>query len=127
MSVITNHDALTARREAARAKILARNRAKTLVNVSCGTCGIASGAEKILEIMRAATAELGLPNVEFIRSGCMTYCYAEPTVSITRPDQAPATFGFVDEKRARALVSDFIARGEPVEGEIPVTYERVLL
>lgn len=127
MPVIPNKKSLAARRDAARAKIAARERSKTLVNVSCGTCGIASGAEQVWKAMHEAVKAHGVENVEFIRSGCMTYCYAEPTVTITRPEMAPVTFGHVDEKRATALVTEFIAKGDPVEGEIPVNYERVVL
>ena len=127
MSRIIDRKGLAARREAARAKIADLSRTKTLINVSCGTCGIASGAERVLAIMREAVRELGLADVEFIRSGCMTYCYAEPTVTVSRAGEEPVTFGYVDDKRAKALVSDFVARGEPVEGVIPVNYERVAL
>lgn len=127
MPTITDKKALVARREALRAKYMTRGRAKTMVNVSCGTCGIASGAERVLEVMREAVKAKGLEDVEFFRSGCMTYCYAEPTVSIARPEEAPVTFGHVDEKRALLLVNDFIVRGEPVDGVIHVNYERVVL
>ncbi len=127
MPAIPDRRALSARREAARAGLADRARNKTLVNVSCGTCGIASGAERVLEVMREAVRARGLDNVLFIRSGCMTYCYAEPTVSVTRAGEEAVTFGFVDEKCALALVNDFIARGEPVDGEISVAYERVIL
>ena len=127
MAIINNKESLVAWREAAKAKGLALQRTKTLVNVSCGTCGLASGADEVWKTMHKAAEECGLDSVEFIRSGCMTYCYAEPTVTITRPEAEPVTFGHVDEKRAKALVEKFITQGEMVEGEIPINYERVLL
>ncbi len=127
MPAIPDKKALIARRDAARAKLADRNRSKTLVNVSCGTCGIASGAERVLDAMREEVRIKGLADVEFIRSGCMTYCYAEPTVSITLPGREPVTFGRVNEKSAKALVDDYIARGEPVAGEIPPDFERITL
>ncbi len=126
MSAITSKEALIARREAARAKQRARGRSRVVVNVSCGACGIASGAEQVLDVMQKTAAKQELA-VDFFRSGCMTYCYAEPTVTITRPEHEPVTFGKVDENRARALVNKFIAKGEPVEGEIPAAFERVVL
>ena len=127
MPVINDRQALAARRQAAQARRKAVSRSKTLVNVSCGTCGLASGAEQALEAMRQEVKALKLKDVEFIRSGCMTYCFAEPTVTITRPDSEPVTFGKVDEKRARELVGEFILKGLPVPGEIAVGYERVVL
>ena len=127
MAKIADREALAAWRETARAKNAARNQGKTLVNVSCGTCGIASGAEHVLATMQEAVRIGKIENIEFIRSGCMTYCYAEPTVAISRPGEEPITFGFVDEKKALALVNNYIVKGEPVAGEIPVAYERVVL
>ena len=61
------------------------------------------------------------------QTGCMGYCYAEPTVEITLPGKAPVVFGGVDEAKARELVTEYVMKGEPVEGIIPVTYERVVL
>ena len=125
MSVIANKEALIARREAVRAKQKARG-SKAVVNVSSGTCGIASGADEVLRAMQKEAEASGL-SVEFFRSGCTTYCYAEPTVTIALPEREPVTFGFVNEKKAVDLVRTFIGRGEHVEGEIPVNYERVEL
>lgn len=127
MPVIHDRQALAARRQAAQAKRQALNRSKTLVNVSCGTCGLASGAENVLKAMQEAAKTLKIEDIEFIRSGCMTYCFAEPTVTITRSDSEPVTFGKVDEERAKALVGEFILNGLPVPGEIPNAYERVIL
>lgn len=127
MPVIHDRQALAARRQAAQAKRQAINRSKTLVNVSCGTCGIASGAEKILKVMQEEAKTLKIEDIEFIRSGCMTYCFAEPTVTITLSDSEPITFGKVDEERARALMGEYILKGLPVPGEIPNAYERVML
>ncbi len=127
MPPIANLEALERRRAEAQAKIRNRDRSRTLVNVSCGTCGIASGAEAVWEVMQKAVKELGLEKVDFLRSGCMTYCYAEPTVIITRPGASPVLFGKVDEKRAKRLVEDFIANNKPVEGVIITNFERVTL
>ncbi len=127
MPPIANREALERRRGEAQAKKRTRDRSRTLVNVSCGTCGIASGAELVWETMQKTVKELGLEKVDFLRSGCMTYCYAEPTVIITRPGANPVLFGKVDENRARKLVVDFIANNKPVDGVLITNYERVIL
>ena len=126
MSTIASIDALRARREA----ILARRKAresKIVINVSLATCSIAAGGKVALEAMQDEVALNGIANVEFMQSGCMTYCYAEPTVEITLPGKAPVVFGGVDEAKARELVTEYVMKGEPVEGVITVTYERVVL
>ena len=126
MSQIKSLDELKALRQDILARQQARNN-KVVINVSLATCSIAAGGKTALEAMQDEVAKQGLTNVEFMQSGCMTYCYAEPTVEITLPAKAPVVFGGVDEAKARELVTEYVMKGEPVEGIIPVTYERVVL
>ena len=126
MSTIASLDALRARREDILARQKARN-GKIVINVSLATCSIAAGGKVAMEAMQDEVAKNGLTGVEFMQSGCMTFCYAEPTVEITLPGKAPVVFGGVDEAKARELVTEYVMKGEPVEGIIPVTYERVVL
>jgi NADP-reducing hydrogenase subunit HndB len=100
---------------------------KPVINVSLATCGIASGGREVMAALQEEVAAQGL-DVEFMQSGCMTYCYAEPTVQITLPGQAPVTFGPVDAEKAKLLVDKYVKSGEMVAGVgvIPVGYERVV-
>ena len=126
MSTIRSLEDLKAKRQ----EILDRKavaKGKTIINVSLATCSIAAGGKVALEAMQDEVALNGIANVEFVQSGCMTFCYAEPTVEITLPGKAPVVFGGVDEAKARELVTEYVMKGEPVEGIIPVTYERVVL
>ncbi len=99
---------------------------KPLVNVSLATCSVASGGRDVLAAMQAEAAALGL-DVEFMQSGCMTYCFAEPTVEVTLPGQEPVVFGYIDTEKAKILVQKYIKDGELIEGVIPVGYERIVL
>ncbi|UJX42584.1 (2Fe-2S) ferredoxin domain-containing protein [Desulfovibrio sp. JY] len=126
MSTIRSLEDLKAKRQ----EILDRKavaKGKTIINVSLATCSIAAGGKVAMEAMQDEVAKNGLTGVEFMQSGCMTYCYAEPTVEITLPGKTPVVFGGVDENRARELVTEYVMKGEPVEGIIPVNYERVVL
>jgi NADP-reducing hydrogenase subunit HndB len=100
---------------------------KPLVNVSLATCSIASGGNAVMAAMKEEVAAQGL-DVEFMQSGCMTYCYAEPTVQITLPGKEPVMFGPVDAEKAKLLVDKYVKSGEMAEGVgvIPVGYERVV-
>ena len=126
MSTIRSLDDLKAKRQEILDRKAAKN-GKTIINVSLATCSIAAGGKVALEAMQDEVAKNGLTGVEFMQSGCMTYCYAEPTVEITLPGKAPVVFGGVDEAKARELVTEYVMKGEPVEGIIPVNYERVVL
>jgi NADP-reducing hydrogenase subunit HndB len=99
---------------------------KVVVNVSLATCGIASGGREVMAALQDEVKAQGLSNVEFVQSGCMTYCYAEPTVEISLPGKEPVVFGKVDAEKAKVLVEKYIKNGEMVDGVIPVGYERVV-
>ncbi len=126
MSTIKTLDELKAKRQEILDRAAAK-KSKAVINVSLATCSIAAGGKTALEAMQDEVAKNGLTGVEFMRSGCMTYCFAEPTVEITLPGKDPVVFGNVDEAKARALVTEYVMKGEPVEGIIPVNYERVVL
>lgn len=95
---------------------------KTQIRVAMATCGIASGAKAVMEYF---IEELDKRNVDAVvmQTGCMGYCYAEPTVEITKPGEEPIVFGWVDEKKADAIIEKYIKQGELVEGIIPKNYE----
>jgi NADP-reducing hydrogenase subunit HndB len=55
----------------------------------------------------------------------MGYCYAEPTVEVTLPNQDPVVFGYVNNKKADDIIEKYIKTGELLEGIIPVNYEKI--
>lgn len=94
------------------------------VKVAMATCGIASGARPIFDYMQEELAKRNIP-AKVTQAGCMTYCYAEPTIEVTIPGKEPVTFGFVDLRKADEIIERFIRKGEEVEGIIPVDYQTV--
>lgn len=94
------------------------------VRVAMATCGIASGAKHIMDFF---LVQLDRRNIDAVvtQTGCMGYCYAEPTIEITLPGKEPVVFGEVDEKRADEIIEKYIKQGELVDGIIPVNYETV--
>jgi len=94
------------------------------IKVAMATCGIASGAKTVMDYM---ISELDKRNIEAVvtQTGCMGYCYAEPTIEVTLPGKDPLVFGYVDTKRADQIIEKYIKNGELVEGIIPVNYESI--
>ncbi|MDZ7614182.1 MAG: (2Fe-2S) ferredoxin domain-containing protein [Flavobacteriaceae bacterium] len=109
--------------EEANQKLVAENGNKKLVEikVAMATCGIASGAKSVMEFL---IEELPKRNIvaRVKKTGCMGYCYAEPTIEITMPDEEPMMFGYVDLKKADEIIEKFIKKGELVDGVIPINY-----
>jgi NADP-reducing hydrogenase subunit HndB len=92
-----------------------------MVRVAMATCGIASGARSVFDFMREELAKRNIP-AKVVQTGCMCYCFAEPTIEVTIPGKEPVTFGFVDTHKADEIIEKFIRKGEEVEGVIPVDY-----
>ena len=92
------------------------------VKVAMATCGIASGARTIMEFFQE---QLERRNVAAVvtQTGCMGYCYAEPTIEVKIPGEDPVVYGFVDLKRADQIIEKYIKTGELVDGIIPVNYQ----
>ena len=94
------------------------------VKVAMATCGIASGARPVFEYLKDELEKRNIP-ARVTQTGCMTYCYAEPTVEITIPGHPPVMFGDVTLKKADEIIEKFIRKGEPIEGIIPMIFETV--
>jgi NADP-reducing hydrogenase subunit HndB len=94
------------------------------VKVAMATCGIASGAKQVMETIISEANKLQIP-VVVTQTGCMGYCYAEPTVEVTKPGQDPVVFGYITPQKAEELVDKYLAGNEMLDGVIPVNYEKV--
>jgi len=94
------------------------------VKVAMATCGIASGAKEVMDFM---ITNLAKRNIDAIvtQTGCMGYCYAEPTIEVKIPGQDPVVYGYVDVKKADEIIEKHIKNGELVDGIIPVNYETI--
>ncbi len=94
------------------------------IKVSMATCGIASGAK---DTMNYLIEELDHQGVDAVvtQTGCMGYCYAEPTIELTIPGKAPVVYGFVNKTKALEIIEKHIKLYEMVDGIIPVAYSTI--
>jgi NADP-reducing hydrogenase subunit HndB len=129
MSKITSLADLKKKREEMKAGLDLRVRATdpesvVQVKVAMATCGIASGAKTVMEFF---LDQLEKRNIAAIvtQTGCMGYCYAEPTIEVKLPGQEPVVYGYVDLKRADVIIEKYIKTGELVDGIIPVNYRSI--
>jgi len=96
------------------------------VKVAMATCSIASGSKQVMEVIINECNKRNIP-VVVTQTGCMGYCYAEPTVEVTKPGQEPVVFGYITPLKAEELVAKYFVGNEMFEGVIPVNYEKVEL
>jgi NADP-reducing hydrogenase subunit HndB len=94
------------------------------VKVGMATCGIASGAK---ETMKYFVEELEQQAVDAVvtQTGCMGYCYAEPTVEVIVPGKEPVVFGFVNKNKAEEIIDTYIKKGQLIDGIIPITFKTI--
>ncbi len=100
--------------------------ADTLVQIKVGmaTCGIASGAKDTMNFFVEETSHQAIDAV-VTQTGCMGFCYAEPTVEVTLPGKEPVVFGNVDKTKAREIIDRYIIKGELVDGMIPMNFKTI--
>jgi NADP-reducing hydrogenase subunit HndB len=94
------------------------------IKVAMATCGIASGAKVVMDYL---VTELDKRNIDAIvtQTGCMGYCYAEPTIEVKLPNQDAIVFGYVNTKKADQIIEKYIKNGELVDGIIPQNYKTI--
>jgi NADP-reducing hydrogenase subunit HndB len=129
MSKVKNLQDLKKMRDELKGKINLREKSDNSesmvqVKVSMATCGIASGARETMNYM---IDELDNHAIDAVvtQTGCMGYCYAEPTIEVTLPGEKPLVFGNVNTKKASEIIEKYIKNGELVDGIIPDSYETI--
>ena len=120
---------LKRKQEEVKSRIDLRNRAENpdslvQVKVAMATCGIASGAKEVMEYF---VEELDKRRIDAVvtQTGCMGYCFAEPTVEITLPGKEPMVFGYVNARKADEIIERYIKEEELVDGIIPRNYNTI--
>ena len=94
------------------------------VKVTMATCGIASGSRPVFDFMKTELEKRSIPAL-VSQTGCMSYCYAEPTIEVIIPGKEPVIFGYVNLKKADEIIERFIRKGELVDGIIPVNFKTI--
>ncbi|MBB4621673.1 MULTISPECIES: (2Fe-2S) ferredoxin domain-containing protein [Parabacteroides] len=94
------------------------------IKVAMATCGIAAGAKEVMSYFIEA---LDRERVDALvtQTGCMGYCYAEPTVEITVPGKEPIVFGRVNKTKVDEIITSYIKQGILIDDIIPVNYNSV--
>ena len=85
---------------------------KPRILVGTATCGRASGALAVLEVIKS---ELAKRNIEAIitRVGCIGLCYAEPLIDIVKPNRPRICYGNVTPEIIPQLIEDYIINDNP--------------
>ena len=129
MTQVKTLDDLRKLREQLKSNISLRDKSENNENIvqikiAMATCCIASGSR---ETMTFFSEELEKRKIDAVvtQTGCMGYCYAEPTIEIKLPGKEPIVFGYVDVKKADEIIEKYIRNGELIDGIIPMNYQNI--
>ncbi len=91
---------------------LAEHDKKIQIKVHLGTCGIASGANGVLEALKHEMETRKLSDCVILRASCIGLCDREPMVSVILPGQKPVRYFNVTEDKAPVIVEEHIVKSK---------------
>lgn len=94
---------------------LSKRDKKTQVKVHLGTCGISSGAKKILEAFQREVEDRKLSGVTVLKAACIGLCDREPTVTIIHPIIGKTVYYDLSENKVPRVVEQHLINDKVVD------------
>ena len=95
MAQLNIEDLYRIKGEALRSAVLESGKISARITVHMGTCGISSGADKILSILQEELVSSGRKDIFLTTSGCAGICNREPLVTVERVGEEPVKYADV--------------------------------
>lgn len=86
----------------------------TRVVVGMATCGIASGARPVLNVLADEVQSRKIDDVVVTQTGCIGLCQYEPIVEVYEPGKEKVTYVKMDAEKALKVVEKHLVAGTPV-------------
>lgn len=104
---------LRAIRERMQGKVGMRSEDASQIKIVVGmaTCGIASGARPVLNVLADEVQKRGLSNVIVTQTGCIGLCKYEPVVEVYVPGKEKVTYVKMNVDKALEVLEQHIVRG----------------
>ncbi|MFW5981283.1 MAG: NAD(P)H-dependent oxidoreductase subunit E, partial [bacterium] len=87
---------------------------KTQIVIGMGTCGIAAGAEDVLEAVRDEIDRQNIKNIELFPTGCLGFCSREPMLEI-RQGSTRLIYGDLNPERAKKIIIENLIKGNIID------------
>jgi NADP-reducing hydrogenase subunit HndB len=108
-------DLVEIREKARKTTMLREGAGRVKLTVHMGTCGIAAGARKIMEVALREVEEKDLRDVLVTTSGCAGLCSREPMITVEIVDCAPVKYVDLTETKMKSIFAEHILGGKIVE------------
>lgn len=102
------------REQAQSADAYRHNNSRAIITVHMGTCGIASGAGKILDSLKEMLANSGIDDVFLTTSGCAGLCSKEPMITVELPEKPPVKYINLTKNKIVKIFEEHVLAGKMV-------------
>jgi len=89
-----------------------QNSSKPRILIGTGTCGIAAGAEDVLNTLGEELNKNSI-QADIIQVGCIGLCYAEPLIEIVKPGMPGVFYGNLTPELMSEIVRDYLVADNP--------------
>lgn len=85
-----------------------KDRKNPRIVVGMATCGIAAGADSVMDAILDELKKLEIDNVEVVKTGCIGICKLEPVVEVIMPGEEKVTYVKMSATKARRMVKEHV-------------------
>jgi NADH-quinone oxidoreductase subunit F len=114
MKLLASVEELTKLRDKIRERLSKQDK-KIQVKVHLGTCGISSGANRVLEAFQRGVEGHKLSDVTVLKAACIGLCDREPVVTIIHPTNGKTTYYDLTEDKVPKIIEQHLVRNKVVE------------
>jgi len=86
----------------------------TRILVGMATCGIAAGANPVMDALQKEISDHALKNVTVSQTGCIGICQYEPVIEVFAPGKEKVTYVKMDAKKASRVMEEHVTGGHIV-------------
>ncbi|MBW1712241.1 MAG: NADH-quinone oxidoreductase subunit NuoF, partial [Deltaproteobacteria bacterium] len=97
-----------------RSLILEPGKTEARITVHLGTCGISSGADKVLQALQEELSNSGRTDIALTTSGCAGICNREPLITVERLGEETIKYANLTPDQARQIFQQHVINGQIV-------------
>lgn len=98
-----------------RATLLREGAGRAKITVHMGTCGIASGARKVMSALMDEITATGTKDIIVTTSGCAGLCSREPMATVEILGEAPVKYCDLNEEKIKEIFKEHVVGGKIVQ------------
>lgn len=88
---------------------------KAKITVHMGTCGIASGARKVISALMEEITQKNVKDVAVTTSSCAGLCSREPMATVELIGKSPVKYVDLNPEKIIRILKEHVLSGKPVE------------